>query len=69
MKVSEWAFDRTKEAFELVAQDETEKVSIVQEIMPGCTNYLRRIIAPVEDKEESQCLTCARTATVLPLED
>ena len=47
MKASEWAFDRIKEAFELVAQDETEKMSIVQEIMLRSTDYLRRIIAPV----------------------
>ena len=32
---------------ELVAQDETEKMSIVQEIMLRSTDYLRRIIAPV----------------------
>ena len=31
MKASEWAFDGIREAFELVAQDEAEKVSIVQE--------------------------------------
>ena len=47
MKASEWAFDRIKEAFEQVAQDEAEKVSIVQEIMFGSKDYLRRIIAPV----------------------
>ena len=41
------AFDRIKEAFELVAQDEAGKLSIVQEIMIGYTDYLRRIIAPV----------------------
>ena len=45
MKASEWAFDRIKEAFEKVAQDEAEKVSIVQEIMLKSTDYLRRIIA------------------------
>ena len=34
MKASEWAFDRIKEAFDLVAQDEARKVvSIVQETM------------------------------------
>ena len=33
MKASEWAFDRMKEAFEQVAQDEAAKVSVVQEIM------------------------------------
>ena len=47
MKASEWAFDRIKEAFELVAQDETEKMGIVQEIILRSTDYLRRIIAPV----------------------
>ena len=62
MKASEWAFDRIKEAFELVAKDETEKMSIV--IMLRSTDYLRRIIGKLEDKEKSQCHTCARTATV-----
>ena len=47
MKASEWAFDRIKEAFDLVAQDEARKVSVVQEIMFKSTDYLRRIIAPV----------------------
>ena len=47
MKASEWVFDRIKEAFELVAQDEAEKVSIVHEIMLRSTDYLWRIIAPV----------------------
>ena len=47
MKASGWAFDRIKEAFELVAQAETEKMSIVQEIKLRSTDYLRRIIAPV----------------------
>ena len=47
MKASERAFDRIKEAFELVLQDEAEKMSIGQEIMLRSTDYLRRIIAPV----------------------
>ena len=47
MKSTECAFERMKEAFELVAQDEARKVSIVQEIMLKSTDYLRRIIAPV----------------------
>ena len=33
MKASDWAFDRIKEAFDLVAQDDAEKMSIVQQIM------------------------------------
>ena len=42
MKASEWAFDRIKkEAFELVAQDEAEKISIVQEIMLILAAYHR----------------------------
>ena len=46
VKVSEWAFDRIKEAFEKVAKDEARKLSTVQEIMIRSTDYLRRIIAP-----------------------
>ena len=40
MKASEWAFDRIDEAFDLVAQDEARKVSVVQEIMFKSTDYL-----------------------------
>ena len=47
MKASECALDWIKEAFELVAEDEAEKMSTVQEIMLENTDYLRRIIAPV----------------------
>ena len=35
VKATEWAFDRIKEAFGQVAQDEAEQLSIVQEIMIG----------------------------------
>ena len=45
VKTTEWSFDRMKEAFEQVAQDEARKLSIVQEIMIRSTDYLRRIIA------------------------
>ena len=66
MKVTEWASDRKKDAFEKVAQDEAKKkLSIVQDIMIRSTEYLRRIIAPAgEDKEALQCHTCARIVTV-----
>ena len=47
MRASEKAFDRIKEAFDLVARDEVEKMSIVPEIMLKSTDYLRRIITPV----------------------
>ena len=46
MKVSEWTFDRIKEAFEKVAKDEARKLSTAQEIMIRNTDYLPRIIAP-----------------------
>ena len=36
-----------KEAFDLVAKNEAEKMSIVQESTLKSTDYLRRIIAPV----------------------
>ena len=48
VKVSAWAFDRIKEAFEKVAKDEARKLSTVQEIMISSTDYLRRINAPAE---------------------
>ena len=63
MRASERAFDRIKE----VANYEAEKVSIVQEIMLKSTDYVSS--RQLEDKEESQCLTCTRIATVSPLED
>ena len=47
MKASEWAFDRIKEAFDFVAKDEVEHMSIVQEIMLKSTAYVRRIISQV----------------------
>ena len=50
-KATEWAFDRIEEAFEKVAKDEARKLSTVQEIMKRNADYLRRIIAPLEDKE------------------
>ena len=66
VKGTGWAFDRIKEVFEQLAQDEAEKLSIVQEIMIRSTDHLRRIIAPVGRKEESRCPTCARIATISP---
>ena len=47
VKATEWAFDRVKQAFEQVAQDEARKMSIAQEIMIRSTDYVRRITAPV----------------------
>ena len=47
VKVTGWASERTKEAFEKVAKDEARKLSIIQENMIRSTDYLRHIIAPV----------------------
>ena len=66
MKASEWAFDRIKEAFDLVAQDEARKVSIVQEIMFKSTDHLRRIIAPVGGQGG---VTMSSHCSSFPLED
>ena len=64
VKVSQWAFDRIKVAFEKVAKDEANKLSTVQEIMIGSTDYLQRIIAPAGGgKEALRCHICARIAT------
>ena len=69
MKASEWAFDRMKEAFELVAQDETENVSIVQEIMLRSTDYLWRIIGKVGGQGGlTMCYLCPH-GNSFPLED
>ena len=64
MKVTEWDFDRIKEAFEQVAKDEARKLSIVQEIMIRSTVDLRRIIAPAGGKEALRCHTWTSIVTV-----
>ena len=46
-KVTEWAFERTREAFEKVAKNEAGRLSIVQTNLLRSTDNLRRIIAPV----------------------
>ena len=69
MKASEWAFDRIKEAFELVAQDEARKVSVVQEIMFQSTDYLRRIIAQVGGQGGVTMSYLCPNCNSFPLED
>ena len=63
MQASEWALDRMKEAFDLVAQDEARKVSVVQENMFKSSGCLRRIIGPVGG--QYLCPDCSS----FPLED
>ena len=45
VKATEWTFDKMKEAFEQVAQDEPEKLSIVKDIMVR-SGLPARVIAP-----------------------
>ena len=44
--VTEWVFERIREAFGKVAKDEAGRMRIVQGIMLKSTDFLRRIIAP-----------------------
>ena len=45
---SEWTLERIREAYEKVARDEVGRMGIVQEILRKRTDFLRRIIAPVD---------------------
>ena len=69
MKASEWTFDRIKEAFELVAQEEAETVSIMQEIMLRSTDYLRRISWPVGEQGGVTLSYLCPNCNSFPLED
>ena len=69
MKATEWTFDRVKEAFELVAQDEAEKMSIVQVIMLRSTDCLRGIIAPVGGQGGVTMSCLCPHCNSFPLED
>ena len=69
MKSSDRAFDRIKEAFELVALDETEKMSIAPKNMLRSTDYLRRIIAPVGGQGGVTMSYLCPKCNSFPLED
>ena len=60
-----------QEAFEKVAKDEARKLSTVQEIMHGRKHRLTcgALLRQQEGKEALRCHTCARIATVSPMED
>ena len=69
VKVSEWAFDRIKEAFEEVAKDEAKQLSTVQEIMIINTSYLRRIIAPAGEQGDVTMSYLCPHCNSFPMED
>ena len=47
-KLCEWTFERLREAYERVAMDDIGRLSVAQEISRTITDFLRRIIAPVD---------------------
>ena len=47
-KLSEWTFDRLQEAYDKVALVDVGSLSIAQDISRKSTDFLRRIIAPVD---------------------
>ena len=69
MRALEWAFDRIKEAFDLVAKDEAEKISTVRGIMLKSTDHLRRIIAPVGGQGGVTMSYLCPNSNSFPLED
>ena len=69
VKATEWAFDRIKEAFEKVTQNEAEKLSIVQEITIRSTDYLRCIIAPFGGQGGVTMSYLCPNCNSFPLED
>ena len=47
-KLSEWTLERLQEAYDKVASEDIGRLSIAQEILRKMTDFLRRIIAPVD---------------------
>ena len=47
-EISEWAFDRIKEAYDKVASEDVGRLSIAQDILRKSTDFLRRVLAPVD---------------------
>ena len=47
-KLCEWTFERIREAYEKVAMDDIDRLSIAQEILRKSSDFLRRSIAPVD---------------------
>ena len=47
-KLCEWTFERSREAYEKVAMDDIGRLDIAQDILRKSTDFLRRIIAPVD---------------------
>ena len=55
---------RIREAHEMVTKDEIGRLGIVQENLRKRQEFLQRVIAPVDGREESPCRMSAHIATV-----
>ena len=64
VKVSEWAFDRIKEAFEKVAKDEAKKLSTIQETCQKAQITCDASSRQRGSKEALRCPICDRIATL-----
>ena len=69
VSATDWAFERAREAFEKVAKDEAESLSIVQGIMLKSTDFLLRIIAPARGQGGVTLSYLCQHCNCFPLED
>ena len=51
-KSSQWTLERNRKAYEKVAKAEIGRIGIVQEILKKSTDFLRRVIAPIDGMGE-----------------
>ena len=65
----EWTFERIREAYEKVAKDEFGRLGIVQEILRKSTDFLRRVIEPVDGMGGVTLSNVCPHCDSFPLED
>ena len=68
-KISEWTFERLQEAYDKVASEDIDRLSIGQEILKKSTDFLRRIIAPVDGMGGATLSYVCPHCNWFPLED
>ena len=68
-KSSEWTLERVREACEKVAKDEVGRVGIVQGLLRKNTDFLRRVIAPVDGMGGVTLSYVGQFCNSFPLED
>ena len=67
--LSFWAGVKVRELFNEVEQIDEDRKSIAQSILQRSTNFLRRIIVPIEGQGGSHYHTCAPRCHRFPMED